>query len=152
MRKHLNKKEIKQLNAQLKEQFGLSDYFDKKDKVEITEKDHLVIILHEGAPAFFHREGKLVPTLKNILKENFLKKITVDMGAIKFVANGADIMRPGIVAWDKTITKDMIVVIEDETHHKPLAIGKMLVADLDSVTSGKVIQNVHYVGDTIWII
>ena len=74
------------------------------------------------------------------------------MGAIKFVINGADIMRPGITEIEEGIAKDELVVIIDERNKKPLVVGIALYdsAEMKKITSGKVVKNIHYVGDEIW--
>lgn len=74
------------------------------------------------------------------------------MGAIKFVTSGADIMRPGIVELEEGISKDEIICIIDENNKKPLAIGITLMSgeEIQQATSGKVIKNLHYVGDRLW--
>ena len=73
------------------------------------------------------------------------------MPAVKFIANGADVMRPGIKEFDN-FKKNQIIIIVDETHQKPLAIGEALVSseEMKSLDSGKVIKNLHHVGDKIW--
>ena len=85
-------------------------------------------------------------------ERNVLKKITVDMGAVKFVVNGADIMRPGIVEIEEGILKDEFVAVIDKNNQKPLAVGIALFSseEMKSMTSGKVIKNIHYVGDELW--
>jgi len=144
-RKQLNKSEIKEFNKKV-EQYNVG--FDKKDKVEIEDE----YILVNGELSFFYFENKIMPTLKLLLKKQVLKKVIVDMGAVKFVINGADIMRPGITYIDETIEKDEIIVIVDEKHQKPLAIGIALFSGIEmkAVEKGKVIQNIHFVGDKIW--
>ena len=104
-----------------------------------------------GEISFFFLNQKPIPTLKLILKNNFLPKIVIDMPAVKFIANGADVMRPGIKEIDN-FNKDAIVVIVDETHQKPLAIGQAQhdSEEMKSLESGKVIKNLHHVGDKIW--
>ena len=74
------------------------------------------------------------------------------MGAVRFVINGADIMRPGITSFDEGIQKNDFVVVVDETHNKPLAVCVSLFSseELLGVDSGKVLKNIHYVGDKLW--
>lgn len=77
--------------------------------------------------------------------------ITVDAGAVSFVSNGADVMRPGIVETDEEITEGDLVAIAEETHGKVLAIGRALTDSDDMLgDSGKVIESVHYVGDDLY--
>ena len=74
------------------------------------------------------------------------------MGAIKFLIGGADVMRPGIVEIDYGIAKDEPVVIVDINNQKPIAVGIALIsgAEMKVTKNGRVIRNIHYVGDKIW--
>lgn len=144
MKRAMKTKEVKDLfeNATYVE-------LDKKGKFEILDES---IILMNSEPVLFYYESILVPTLKFILKNPFLKKIKVDMGAVPFVIKGADIMRPGIKEIEEGIKKDDLVAIVDEKHGKALAIGKALFGyeEMRALSTGKVIKNLHYVGDKIW--
>ncbi len=125
---------------------------NKKDSVVLMEDENKKIITVNKEPYLFYYEDKLIPTLKLLQTKDLLKKITVDMGAIKFVVNGADVMRPGITKIDPSIEKNEAIVIVDENNQKPLAIGIALLnaEEMEKATSGKVIKNIHYVGDDIW--
>lgn len=77
--------------------------------------------------------------------------VKVDMGAVKFVCNGAKVLRPGIVEFG-AFKKGDIVTVQDQTHGKMLAVG---VALEDSETAkamqkGYVVDNLHYISDKIW--
>lgn len=143
-KKQLSPKEI----APLLECWHFS--FSKKDHLELVD-EKVILINHK--PFFFYHEGKLVPTLHYVMEHPvLLKKITVDMGAVRFVVGGADIMRPGIVAIENEISVGDLVVVVDVQHKKPLAVGIALFgsAEMQAMTSGKVIKNIHYVGDDVW--
>ncbi|MCK5613932.1 RNA-binding protein [Candidatus Pacearchaeota archaeon] len=45
-----------------------------------------------------------------------------------------------------------LITIIDEKHNKPIGIGLALFSgkEMQRVTSGKVVKNLHYVGDKIW--
>ena len=81
-----------------------------------------------------------------------MKTVVVDKGAIRFVTNGADIMRPGITKIDPLIKKCDIVVIVDENHNRALAIGKSMfdAKQMEDTSSGKVIKNLHTIQDDVW--
>jgi PUA domain protein len=91
-----------------------------------------------------------------LLKDELLLKarpvVTVDSGAIKFVCNGANIMRPGIVNIEGDFGANEIVVISEQKYGKPIAIGRAILsrADMVSATKGAVVTNLHYVGDKFW--
>lgn len=146
----LSKHEIKEIKSELEARFGV-DLLNKKDRIVLIEDEFSYIKVNENIDYFYH-DDMIVPTLKNILRNNFLKKIIVDMGAVKFVVSGADIMRPGIREIDINIEKDDVVVIVDEKNMKPLALGISLLSgkEMEESTSGKCIKNIHYVGDKVW--
>ena len=77
--------------------------------------------------------------------------VEVDMGAVKFMCKGANLMRPGIKKFTE-FEKDKLVCIVEETHHKFLAIGKAMVSSLEveNMEKGEVIQNIHYISDKFW--
>ena len=152
MRKQLSKSDIAELNSMIESRFHRSDFFHKKDRIIVEDASDKRVIFKDGFPFFFYENDSLVPTLKLLLKDRLLKTIVVDMGAVKFVTNGADIMRPGITSVEHGIEKDDFVVILDETHNKPLAVGQAMFSkeEIDSMSEGKVIKNLHFVGDEIW--
>ena len=152
MKKQLNKSIIKELNSEIESLYSVPDMLGKKDKVETFEDGKKKLVLLNDGPVFFYHEGKLVPCLKLLLKNDFLKKVTVDMGAVKFVAGGADIMRPGITAVEDGINEGDAVSIIDEKNSKELAVGITMFSgeELMCMDSGKVIKTVHFVGDKVW--
>lgn len=147
----LKKKKIKEIKKELNNYGSL---IENKDKVEVLETEDYNYILINGDPYIIIIGDKPYPTLKAVLSNPGLEKKTVivDMGAVKFVTNGADIMSPGIVEADDDIDVGNIVVIEDMNNHKPLAIGESLISGAEMVESskGKAIKSIHYVGDEIW--
>jgi len=93
----------------------------------------------------------MLPFLTEI---EILKKfplVIVDMGAVKFMCNGADVMRPGITSYSE-FSKGDIVCVAEESQHKFLAVGisSRPSADLNGQEKGPVIRNMHYVSDKFW--
>ena len=150
--KQLSKSEISVLNEKINTQFNRLNFFNKKDKIVSLKAADKVLIVKDKSPLFFYEKEQLVPTLKLLLQQPLLKKITVDRGAVKFVTNGADIMRPGITKIDDNIKKEEFVVVVDETHEKPLAICQTLFdgEEIKSIKSGKVLKNLHHITDKLW--
>lgn len=149
-RYYLQKKKLKKLKEQLGEYYTI---IPPKGKIEILETDLYDILLVNGKPFLMMIEDTAFPTLKGALElEITTKYVVVDMGAIRFVAKGADIMSPGITEADSSIIKDDFVIIIDETHRKPLAIGKALISGEEMVESseGKAVKTIHYIGDKLW--
>ncbi len=50
------------------------------------------------------------------------------------------------------IEKESIVLILEEKHKKRIAIGKSIfdMEEMRNMKKGKVIENIHYVGDKYW--
>jgi arCOG04150 universal archaeal PUA-domain protein len=125
---------------------------ENKTLEKITLEEYSIILV-DGKPLLFEIEGHLFPTVHGALEMELQKRIvTVDKGAIRFVSNGADIMAPGVVAADPEIKEGDLVIIVEESHRKPLAIGKALMegAKMVEATSGKAIKSITHVGDKLW--
>lgn len=109
------------------------------------------LIQAENFLAIQTRESVILPFLGKPEILDHFPAVYVDMGAIKFVCNGAKVMRPGITSFD-TFKKDAIVIVKDQTYKKALAVGISL-ADSEiasSMATGYVIDNLHYVSDKFW--
>ena len=146
----LKKKKVKEIKSELGE-YG--SFINNKDTLEMLEAEDYDFILVNGEPYIIMINDKPYPTIKAALNTELNSKVVVvDMGAVRFVTKGADVMSPGIVDADENIEKDDIVIIVDETHKKPLAIGISLISGPEMVEndSGKAIKSIHYVGDAIW--
>ncbi len=77
--------------------------------------------------------------------------VQVDMGAVKFMCKGANLMRPGIKKFSE-FSKNDIVCIMEESQSKFLAVGKSKVdsSELENMEKGEVIKNLHYISDKAW--
>ena len=77
--------------------------------------------------------------------------VMVDMGAVKFMCNGANVMRPGIKKYTE-FSKDDIVCVIEESKHKFLAVGKALTdsLELENLSKGEIVKNLHYISDKYW--
>jgi len=108
------------------------------------------VVFANGKQFLLKTSDGLFPTLTS-LDQILLKRVVVDMGAVPHVVGGADIMTPGVVKADEGIMPNDGVVIIDERHGKPLAIGLALVAGpAMKAPKGRAIKNLHYVGDNVW--
>ncbi|MDQ3948318.1 MAG: RNA-binding protein [Thermoproteota archaeon] len=95
--------------------------------------------------------GLIVPFLGKQEELQRFPSVTIDSGAVKFVCNGAKVMRPGIINFD-SFKKGDIVVVKDQAHGRGLAIGLALEDSevAKGMTKGYVIDTVHYISDKIW--
>lgn len=151
-RHRLRKKEIKAISEHLEGIF-LKKCFSVDETVDKAEMGRFDVILVNGEILGMSFQDKPFLTVKGLLKYRPEKRyVTVDMGAVKYVYNGADVMAPGIVDADENIKKGDLVWIRDEKNVQPLAVGEALVSGKEMIVSnkGKAIKSIHHVGDDIW--
>ena len=156
-RHFIQKSQIKELQDDILNRYDekfVGQIFPNKAKVEVIQTDDgdTLYAINKVLKLWKSKEGYL-PVLTLLLNRQVdLKKIVVDKGAIRFVTNAADVMRPGITYIDPSIKKGDIVVIVDENHDRALAIGKaMLNADkMQETKAGKVVKNLHTIQDNVW--
>ncbi|MGD0423047.1 MAG: PUA domain-containing protein [Candidatus Bathyarchaeia archaeon] len=151
--RHLKDRESKQVIKEFVNQFPSStDSLDSVKHLEEEMVEDSLVFFADGKPWIVRVQGRLFPSLKYDVVLVTLPKIVVDMGAIPHVANGAHVMRPGIRHIEGQFDKDDLVAIYDEKYGKIIALG---IAEQDaesmrSMTKGRVIANMHYVGDPLW--
>jgi len=92
-----------------------------------------------------------LPFLNQIETLERFPNVMVDMGAIKFMCSGANVMRPGITKYTEFLKGDIVCIIE-ESKRKFLAVGKAMMdsTELGSVSKGEVVKNLHYISDKYW--
>lgn len=131
-----------------------------KDMIKIPKTKNLkmynvdnteCILTGQGIKIAKIKDGRYLPLLTEIDVLEKFPHVIVDMGAVKFVCKGANLMRPGITKFSK-FDKDDIVCIRDESKGKYLAIGKALMSSemAQSAQKGEVLENLHYISDKIW--
>jgi PUA domain protein len=148
----LKQKEIRQLLEEIHESLDPS-FTLSCASVETGRIDQYELIFLDSIPCFFKVDDQLFYTLKAVKHlKGINHQVIVDMGAVKFVTSGADVMAPGIVAADRNIVVDDVVWICDETHKKPLAVGKAVMDGEEMVASkkGKAARIFHFIGDPLW--
>ena len=151
-RKRMREKEVKALAAQLTDIFGV-EVFTEKDAVDIAESTDFDLIFVNNDILGIIYEDRPFLTVRGILKYKPERRaVTVDMGAVPYVTNGADVMGPGIVDADQSISEGDLVWIRDIKNKVPLAVGVALRdgAGLAAKEKGKAIRTLHNVGDKLW--
>jgi PUA-domain protein len=150
----LKSKESKQIlvQASAKLKINLDELYGSKALVEMVEGDFGELLLVNGKPLLFKVGDLVFPTLMATELLAGAPKVVVDMGAIRFVCNGADVMAPGIVRYEGNFGKGEVVLVVDVTHGKPLALGEILYTseEAKNIKQGPVVKTKHYVSDKIW--
>jgi len=128
--------------------------FTEEDVVDLAEGPEYEVVYVNGKILAFKPDGKSFLTVRGLLKYSATKRfVTVDMGAVKFVYNGADVMGPGIVDADPTIVEGDLVWVRDVNNRRPLAVGSAMVAYDGMVRKdkGRAVASIHHVGDKLWL-
>ncbi|MFC1755218.1 PUA domain-containing protein [Thermoproteota archaeon] len=97
-------------------------------------------------------EKDVLPFLKMEKLLEACGKIFVDKGAIRFICNGANVMRPGVLSVEGDFESDDIICVKEIQYSKFLAIGFALSnsSEIKESSKGIVMKNMHYIGDKFW--
>lgn len=154
-RRHsLKSKDAKKLFLEITQRLGtdIEQLLEPKIRVEVTDTETCELFIFNGRPLLARSSGCLFPTLLFEELVVTLPKIVVDMGAIPYVCKGADVMAPGILTIKDEFKENDIILVIDERHAKPLAVGAALFGseEMKNAKRGKTVKNLHFVGDNLW--
>lgn len=150
----IKKSQLASLMKKLTETIGKDAALYDAPMIEIAEtasKFNIYII--DKKPLIMERDDWAFPTLRGAILRPFSgRRIAVDMGAVPYMINGADVMRPGIVSVTDDVVAGSPALVVDESHDKPLAVVIPLydAAGIIALEKGKAAKNMHYIGDELW--
>ncbi len=153
--KRLSNKEIRELNKD-NSLVRLNISFNKGEELYIvSDKSYPDMIIKDRKAILFKDEkDEWIPSLYLITNNKnayeVLPKVAVNDGAVKFILNGANIMRPGIVDWTDFSKDDVVLVLNK--NKGILAVGSAVISseDMRSLSRGVVVNNLHHVNDNIF--
>ncbi len=145
----ISKSETSQVLSQIRSQWKIQPPKLKNVKFHHID-DKGIIITGMGLTAVKIGED-IIPFLDDTSMLEKFPNVMVDMGAVKFICKGANVMRPGITKFSDFDVDDIVCVIE-ESHHKFLAVGKakMSSKQINEIDKGEAIKNLHYISDEFW--
>jgi PUA domain protein len=147
----ISKREIREIAGRISKNWPKSIICNIKSLNAIETEKNGRLLVGEGITIVQTKDDLIVPHLveKDLL--SLFPYVIVDMGAVGFICNGANVMRPGITNTDG-FGESEIVVVKDQVHNKSLAIGYSRVdaGTMMNLEKGPVINNLHYVGDIFW--
>jgi PUA-domain protein len=150
----IRKDEIAGIMKELQAQINESAQLFRAERMEKVETDSpFTLFLVDRLPLLMRYDAWVFPTLKGALEHPFpQRRVMVDQGAIPFLVNGADVMRPGIRSLSDDVKADAPVLIVEEVHQKPIAIAvaRFNAEQIRSETKGKMCKTIHFVGDPLW--
>ena len=145
----ISKSETSEIIKIVSERWGIQCPKIKNFKVHQISDDAQIIVGKEIK--ILKIDYDYLPFLSETETLKKFPNVMVDMGAIKFMCKGANLMRPGIKKFTE-FEKDDLVCIMEESHNKFLAVGKAMVSssELENMEKGEVIKNLHYISDKFW--
>ena len=145
----ISKSETVTLLKTISEKWGME--FPKIKNLRVHQiADEAQIITGQGIK-ILRINDEYLPFLSETQMLEKFPHVTVDMGAVKFMCKGANVMRPGIKSHNEFETEKIVCIIE-ESQKKFIAVGKSLVSssELESMEKGEVVKNMHYISDKFW--
>jgi PUA domain protein len=148
----LSHRDSAEMITKIQSALGLALNLQKSAQAECAEPEPgVVFIVLEGYELVQSGE-EFFPFLGSQETLALFPQATVDEGAIKFLLNGADVMRPGIRKFDEWGEAGRMVVVREEKKGRAIAVGRSAVpsSEARTMTKGSCIKNIHHVGDKFW--
>ena len=148
----LSRRDSAETISKIEGSLGVSLRLGKSAQAECAEpEDGAVFVVLDGyefvktGDAYFPYVGSQ-PTLA------LFPQAVVDEGAIRFLLNGADVMRPGVRSFDDWGPAGTMVVVREEKKGRAIAVGTTVVSSSEArgMTKGGCVKNLHHVGDRFW--
>jgi len=139
---------LDRIEASVGVKLGLS----RSAQARCEEPSDGVVFINLDAMTFIQASDGFLPFLGSSEALGLFPSATVDEGAIKFMLNGADVMKPGIISFDQWGEQGKIVVIKEGKKGRAIAVGRSTVASREAQTMSKgvCLKNLHHVGDKYW--
>ena len=147
----LSKREVHEITGQISKSWPTKSIGTIKNLQAYIIDGNKRLLVGNNLVAIQLAPDLIIPHLTQHDLLNHFASVQVDMNAVKFVCNGANIMRPGITDFT-TFKESEIVLVKDQTHKKELAVCISLVDDVTGrkMERGVVLNNIHHIGDLYW--
>ncbi len=156
MRRHrIKRKEARRLAAIASERWPeLADFIssarDSEFELVYTEAQ---VLLVDRVPVLLLADREPIPAITGLEKFNVdVPKVTVDVGAVPYIAKGAHVMVPGILSISRDFKEGAGVAVTEEKLGSIIAVGIALMSsdEIRLSSKGRAVKNIHHVGDKLW--
>lgn len=150
-RRRLREREVRTFNDSFERVWGMRP-LPEAIGVDRGSYENMDVYIAGGRVLVIAEGERLLPSIPALLRHRPASRyITVNMGAVPHVYNGADVMAPGVVDADISIEEGQGAWVRDERNLAPLAVGIALMPGARMCGSrGKALRTVHHVGDRFW--
>jgi PUA domain protein len=148
----LSRRDSIEMIQKIESSLGRALNLPKSAQADCAEPVEGVVFVNLDGLTFVKVEDRFVPFLGSPKVLELLPSAVVDEGAIRFLLNGSDVMRPGIRDFDDWGGSGSMVVVKEEKKGRAIAIGLSSVSSSEAseMTKGSCLRNLHHVGDRYW--
>jgi PUA domain protein len=148
----LSRRDSAETVQEIESSLGKALNLPKSAQAECAEPEDGIVFVNLDSLTFVKADDRFIPFLGSPKVLELFPSAMVDEGAIKFLLNGADVMRPGIRKFDDWGSPGAIVVVKEEKKGRAIAIGLSTVSgsEASAMTKGNCLKNLHHVGDRYW--
>jgi len=148
----LSRRDSAETISKIESSLGLTLDLPKSAQAQCSEPGEGAVFVALDGFEFVQAGETFFPYLGSQVTLALFPQAFVDEGAIKFLLNGADVMRPGIRKFDDWGPAGKMVVVREEKKGRAIAVGPSAVtsAEAQGMTKGGCIRNVHHLGDKYW--
>jgi predicted RNA-binding protein (TIGR00451 family) len=148
----LSRRDSVEMISKIEGTLGLSLNLSKSSQAQCAEPEEGAVFVTLDSFEFVQSGNAFFPFLGSQQTLALFPNAVVDEGAIRFMLNGADVMRPGIRKIDDWGPAGKMVVVREERKGRAIAVGTSLVpsSEAQGMTKGGCIKNLHHVGDRYW--
>lgn len=148
----LSRRDSLEMTEKIESSLGVKLDLSRSSQANCEEPEEGVVFVHFGGIIFVETGDSFFPFLGSADALALFPSVMVDEGAIRFLLNGADVMRPGIRKFDPWGDKGMTVVVKEEKKGRAIAVSSSLVSSGEAgrMSKGACLKNLHHVGDRYW--
>ena len=148
----LSRRDSADIISKVEGSLGVSLQLPKSAQAECAEPGEGATFVVMDRYEFVQAGDAFLPYLGSQTTLALFPQAFVDEGAIRFLLNGADVMRPGIRKFDDWGAAGKMVVVREEKKGRAVAVGTSLVSSSEAqgMSRGGCVKNLHHVGDRYW--
>lgn len=148
----LSRRDSSEIISKIEATLGKSLALGKSAQVECAEPEEGVVFVRLDGLELIQSKDRFIPYLGSKEALALLPGAVVDEGAIKFLLNGADVMRPGVRRMDDWGDTGRLVVVREEKKDRAIVVASSMVKGTEAaaMSKGPCLKNLHYVGDRYW--
>jgi len=148
----LSRRDSAEMISKIEGSLRLSLQLPKSSQAQCSQPEEGAVFVSLDGFEFVQAGETFFPYLGSQPTLALFPQAFVDEGAIKFLLNGADVMRPGIRKFDDWGAAGKMVVVREDKKGRAIAVGPSVVdsAEAQGMSKGGCVKNLHHVGDRYW--